>query len=167
MIDPATRSEPSDEHLVRALRQANDVARSAIALGHHPFGALLLAPDHERVLLEQCNLSTVEHAESVLARNAAVAFSAEYLWHCTLVTTVEPCAMCSATMYWANIGRIAYGMSEDRLRAFTGNHHENPTLDISARYVFEHGQKEIVTIGPMPAVESEIAALHATFWNAR
>jgi tRNA(Arg) A34 adenosine deaminase TadA len=135
-----------------------------VSIGHHPFGALLLAPDHETVLLEQCNLSTVDHAESVLARSAAGNFAADYLWACTLVTTVEPCAMCSGTIYWANIGRVIYGMTEERLAAFTGNHESNPTMNISARYVFEHGQKAIVTIGPVLAVEAEIAELHAAFW---
>ena len=38
-----------------------------MSLGHHPFGAVLVAPDHETVLLTQCNIDTVNHAESTLA----------------------------------------------------------------------------------------------------
>jgi len=65
-------------------------------------------PDHETVLLEQGNVSTVNHAEAVLARTADLNFTPDYLWDCTLYTTVEPCAMCAATQYWANIGRLVY-----------------------------------------------------------
>jgi tRNA(Arg) A34 adenosine deaminase TadA len=160
----SARNEPGSEAIVTSLLRANDVARRSVAIGHHPFGALLLAPDHATVLIEQCNLSTVDHAESTLARCAAGNFAPDYLWQCTLVTTVEPCVMCSGTIYWANIGRVIYGLTEDRLRAFTGNHAENPTMALSARSVFEHGQKAIITIGPVPAVEAEIAELHHAFW---
>ncbi|MFM2210705.1 MAG: hypothetical protein RIQ96_2348 [Pseudomonadota bacterium] len=153
------------EQIVRHLRRANAVAQRAMGLGRHPFGALLVAPDGETVLAEQGNVDTVNHAESTLARTAALNFSADYLWSCTLVTTVEPCAMCSGTQYWANIGTLVYGMTESRLLQLTGNHHENPTFDLPCREVFARGQKAITVIGPVPEVEEEIAALHRDFWK--
>jgi tRNA(Arg) A34 adenosine deaminase TadA len=76
-----------------------------VAQGHHPFGAVLVDTDGQTVLLEQGNVDSVNHAEAVLAREAARASAAERLWGCTLVTTVEPCAMCAGTQYWAHIGR--------------------------------------------------------------
>ena len=152
--------------VARHLRRANDVARRAIALGRHPFGAILVAPDGETVLAEQGNVDTVNHAESVLARAAATNFTPEYLAQCTLVTTVEPCAMCAGTQYWANIGRLVYGMSERRLLELTGNHGENPTMDLPCRTVLAAGQKAVDIIGPVPAVEAEIAALHLEFWKS-
>ena len=94
-------------------------------------------------------------------------FDAALLWDCTLVTTVEPCAMCAATQYWAHIGRLVYGMSESRLLQLTGNHAENPTLDLPCREVFARGQKAIAVTGPVPAVEEEIAAVHRAFWAGR
>jgi tRNA(Arg) A34 adenosine deaminase TadA len=153
------------EQIVRHLRRANAVAQRAMGLGRHPFGALLVAPDGETVLAEQGNVDTVNHAESTLARTAALNFSTDYLWGCTLVTTVEPCAMCSGTQYWANIGTLVYGMTESRLLQLTGNHHENPTFDLPCREVFARGQKAITVIGPVPEVEEEIAALHRDFWK--
>lgn len=136
-----------------------------MSLGKHPFGAILVAPDGETVLAEQGNVDTVNHAESVLARTVALNYSAEYLWTCTLVTTVEPCAMCAGTQYWANIGRLVYGMTERRLLDLTGNHDENPTMDLPCRQVFSHGQKAVEVIGPVAEVEAEIAALHTEFWK--
>ncbi len=155
------------EQQLAHLRRAQDIAREAMALGRHPFGALLVAADGETVLLEQGNVDGVNHAESVLAREAAQRFDAGTLWGCTLVTTVEPCAMCAATQYWAHIGGLVYGLSERRLLALTGNHAENPTLDLPCREVFAAGQKAMQVVGPLPEIEEEIAELHRSFWKSR
>jgi tRNA(Arg) A34 adenosine deaminase TadA len=154
------------EQVIAHLRHANEVARRAMSLGRHPFGAILVAPDVETVLAEQGNVDTVNHAESTLARNAATNFTPDYLWQCTLVTTVEPCAMCAGTQYWANIGRLVYGLSERRLLQLTGNHDENPTMDLPSRTVLAAGQKVVEVIGPVSEVETEISALHRDFWKA-
>ena len=153
--------------VLQHLRSANAIARRALDAGHHPFGALLVAPDGETVWLEQGNVSAVRHAESELAREAATRWDAETLWRCTLVTTVEPCALCAGTQYWAHIGRLVYGMAERDLLAITGNHAENPTLDLPCREVFAHGQKAIQTIGPVADGVEEIAALHHDCWARR
>ena len=153
------------QHAIQHLRRANEVAARAMSLGRHPFGAILVAPDGETVLAEQGNVDTVNHAESVLARTAAQDYSAEYLWQCTLVTTAEPCAMCAATQYWANIGHLVYGMTEARLLQLTGTHSENPTMDLPCREVFARGQKAIEVVGPVAEVGAEIVALHVDFWK--
>lgn len=147
------------------LRRANEVAKRAMSLGRHPFGAILVAPDGETVLAEQGNVDQVNHAEAVLARTVALNFAPDYLWACTLVTTVEPCAMCAGTQYWAHIGTLVFGMTEKRLLELTGNHHENPTMDLPCRAVFASGQKAVQVIGPVAEVEAEIAALHRDFWK--
>jgi tRNA(Arg) A34 adenosine deaminase TadA len=161
----SSRKGPTREQIVRHLRRAQEIAVRAVSMGHHPFGAILVGPDQETVLLEQGNVNTVNHAEAVLARTADMNFTPAYLWDCTLYTTVEPCAMCAATQYWANIGRLVYGMDERRLLALTGAHAENPTMDIPARYIYGHSQKAIEVIGPIPEVEEEIAGLHRTYWQ--
>ena len=157
--------DPTPEQMQRHLRAANTVARRSLEAGHHPFGALLVAADHETVLAEQGNVDSVNHAEAVLARMAARQYTADALWDCTLYTTVEPCCMCAGTQYWAHIGRLVYGMTEARLLQLTGNHDENPTMDLPCREVFAHGQKDIRVWGPLPEVEEEIAALHIAFWQ--
>jgi tRNA(Arg) A34 adenosine deaminase TadA len=159
--------DPTAAQMQRHLRRANAVAERAMALGRHPFGALLVAPDHETVLAEQGNVDSVNHAESVLARTVALNFTPDYLWGCTLYTTVEPCCMCAGTQYWANIGRLVYGLEERRLLALTGNHAENPTMSLPCREVFARGQKAVRVWGPVGEVEAEIAALHTGFWGAQ
>jgi tRNA(Arg) A34 adenosine deaminase TadA len=157
----------TEAQMLHHLRRANAVARAAMEAGHHPFGALLVAPDGDTVLLEQGNVDAVDHAESVLARNAARAHEPAYLWDCTLVTTVEPCAMCAGTQYWAHIGHLVYGISERELLQHTGAHPENPTLDLPCREVLARGQKAVQVIGPVAAAQDEIAALHRQFWKRR
>ena len=156
-----------DHQMLRHLRAANTIAQHAAKNGQHPFGAVLVAPDGDTVLMRQANIDTVNHAEAVLARLAALRYEPARLWDCTLVTTVEPCAMCAATQYWANIGHLVYGLSESQLLAITGAHPENPTLDLPCREVFARGQKTMTVVGPVPEVEEEIAAVHRAFWAAR
>lgn len=163
MTHALSSSLPPDLAL-HLLRRANEIARHALARGHHPFGALLAGPDGA-VLMEQGNVDSVNHAEAVLAREAAERFDPDFLWRCTLVTTVEPCAMCAGTQYWAHIGALLYGMSERELLQLTGAHPENPTLDLPCRDVFSRGQKPITVIGPVPEMQEEIAALHRDFWR--
>ncbi len=160
-------ADPTPGQMLRHLRRANAVAQAAMEAGHHPFGALLVAPDGETVLLEQRNVDSVNHAEAVLARDAARQFAPDVLWDCTLYTTVEPCAMCAGTQYWAHIGKLVYGMSEQRLLQLTGNHAENPTLDLPCREVFARGQKAMMVWGPVVEMEEEVAALHRRFWRTR
>ncbi|MDQ7988250.1 MAG: nucleoside deaminase [Candidatus Dactylopiibacterium sp.] len=161
------RGRPGLAQMVRHLRRSNEIARHAMTRGHHPFGALLVGPDHETVLLEQSNIDTVNHAESTLARLAATRFTPAFLWQCTLYTAVEPCCMCAGTAYWANIGRVVYAMSEAQLLAQTGAHPENPTLSVPAQYVFAHGQKAVELIGPVQEVVDETVALQREFWARR
>lgn len=149
----------------RALRRANAVAQRAMAMGRHPFGAVLIAPDGDTVLAEQGNIDTVNHAEATLARHAAANWPTDHLWQCTLVTTFEPCAMCAGTIYWAHIGCVVYGAEETALLALTGNHPENPTLSLPCREVFSRGQKAVQVIGPVAALADEMIATHRGFWG--
>jgi len=161
------RTPPSQEQVLRHLRRCNEVAQRAVALGHHPFGAVLVAPDHETVLMEQCNIDTVNHAESTLARAAATNYPPDYLWDCTLYTSVEPCCMCAGTAYWANIGRVVFGLTEHMLLQATGSHAENPTMSVPARYVYDHCQKPVELMGPVPEIAGEVLAAQQAFWSQR
>ena len=159
-------THPTHQQIIHNLRRTNEVAKQSIKDGHHPFGAILVAPDNQTILMTQQNVDTVNHAESVMAREAAKKYDADYLWQCTLYTTAEPCAMCAGTQYWANIGKLVYGITERQLLAFTGNHDENPTMDLPCRTVFNAGQKAVQIWGPIDEVKAEIAQLHLDFWQA-
>jgi tRNA(Arg) A34 adenosine deaminase TadA len=153
-----------DEHF---LRRSFDVARRAATHGNHPFGAVLVDQNHN-VLIEAENgympaHDGTAHAERLLATQACTTLSPDILANATLFSSAEPCAMCAGAIYWAGIGRLVYGLSEYRLRIATGNHPENPTLDLPCRKVFESGQRTTVVIGPL--LEDEAEALHAGAWD--
>lgn len=164
---PDRGPSPTPEQIMRHLRRSMQVGDRAMSLGRHPFGAILVGPDQETVLMEQGNIDTVNHAEATLARIAATNYSPAFLWGCTLYTSVEPCCMCAGTAYWANIGRVVFGMTEEQLLAQTGNHGENPTMSVSSRYVFDHGQKPVELIGPVDEIVPEVVAQQRAFWSRR
>lgn len=131
-----------------------------------PFAALLVAPDHETVLLTHFSISHVEHAEAGLARLAALHYAPEYLWRCTLYSTWEPCAMCAGTAYWANIGRVVYAAGEDDLKASTGaGNAENFTMSLPCREVFAKGQKEIEVWGPVEGMAERVIEASEAYWK--
>lgn len=153
-----------DEHF---LRRSFDVARRALTHGNHPFGAILV-DEHRNVLIEVENgympsRDGTAHAERLLATQACTTLPAGLLAGATLYSSAEPCAMCAGAIYWAGIGRVVYGLGEHQLRAITGDHPENPTLDLPCRQVFGSGQRSTEVVGPM--LEDEAGALHAGVWT--
>jgi tRNA(Arg) A34 adenosine deaminase TadA len=149
------------------LRRSFEVARRAMTHGNHPFGAILV-DQHRNVLIESENgympsHDGTAHAERLLASQACTTLSPELLKTATLYSSAEPCAMCAGAIYWAGIGRLVYGLSEARLRRLTGNHPENPTLDLPCREVFRSGQRPVEVVGPL--LEDEAAAPHAGVWK--
>ena len=158
---------PTEKQMVRHLLRANEIALRSRDFGHHPFGCIVVGPDHETTLIEHGNIDVVDHAESSAARIAWRQFDSSFLWNCTLYTTVEPCAMCAGTIYWANIGRVVYGMSESSLREITGDDAENPTLNLPCRAVFATSFKLIQVVGPVGEVAEEFERLHRSFWKPR
>jgi len=152
------------------LRKAFDAARRSREAGDHPFGSVLADADGN-LLMEQGNGYSSEggdrtaHAERLLASRAARAYGLDFLRRCTLYTSAEPCAMCAGAIYWAGIGRVVYGQTEKDLKAQTGAHEENPTLDLPCEIVFKAGQRPTEVVGPM--LEDEAAALQADFWRAK
>jgi tRNA(Arg) A34 adenosine deaminase TadA len=148
------------------LRRSFAVAKRAQRNGNHPFGAILVGPSGD-VLMETENgympdRDMTGHAERVLATLASKQFGPQILAGCTLYSSAEPCAMCAGAIYWTGIGRVVYGLSERRLKIITGNHAENPTLDLPCRTVFAAGQRSVEVIGPL--LEDEAAALHDGVW---
>ena len=150
---------------IEYLKRANEVAKEARAKGNTPFGAILVGADGS-ILMEQGNAEhdlhdATAHAERMLASRASAAFSREMLWESTLYTTCEPCPMCTGAIYWANIGKIVYGITETKLLELTGSDDKNPTFNMGADKVVAAGQKAIAIEGPFPEIEDA----HRGFWN--
>jgi tRNA(Arg) A34 adenosine deaminase TadA len=71
--------------------------------------------------------------------------------------------MCASTIYWANIGRVVYGASNEMLDELVGVHPENLTIIMrgTCREIFKGGKKDIQVIGPVEGVSTELIELSA------
>lgn len=54
------------------------------------------------------------HAEILAITAAASYLNNKYLKDCTLYVTLEPCIMCAGALYWAQLGRLVYGASDEK-----------------------------------------------------
>lgn len=154
-----------DENDLRFLRTAIDVARKARDNGNHPFGAVLV-DEHGHILMESENTVVTEkdctgHAETNLMRQASRKYDRDFLAKCTLYTSTEPCPMCAAAIFWGNVRRVVYGLSEEGLYGMIGEDDEE-VLYLPCRELFGKGHKPIEVIGPI--LEEEARKVHEDFW---
>ncbi len=100
------------------MRLALALAAQAAEQGEVPVGALVIGPEGE-VIAEAHNAPISEHdptahAEMRALRLAARAVDNYRLTGCTLVVTLEPCAMCAGAISHARIARLVYGASDPK-----------------------------------------------------
>lgn len=58
------------------------------------------------------------HAIIVALRKASYMLQAESLKDCTVYTTIEPCAMCLAALYWAEVDQLIFGMTRAEIATY-------------------------------------------------
>ncbi|NIK66632.1 nucleoside deaminase [Paenibacillus sp. BK720] len=151
------------------LKYCIEVSRRSRENGNTPFGAILVNEEGE-IVLEQENVEITErrctgHAETALMEKASRQYEHHDLWSYTLYTTFEPCAMCSGSIYWGNVGKVVYAATEEALLKLTGDHEQNPTFNLPCRDIFAKGQKPIEVVGPFPELEEEVVAVHKGYWE--
>lgn len=148
------------------LRMTFEVARKARQNGNHPFGALLVDETGGILLEAENNVVTSRdwtgHAETNLIRAASKIYDQDFLARCTLYTSTEPCPMCAGAIYWSNIRRVVFGLSEEGLYSMVDQESEN-ALTLSCQALFQYGRKKIEVIGPL--LEEEAREVHQGFWS--
>jgi tRNA(adenine34) deaminase len=97
----------------RLMREALAEARAALGTGDVPVGAVVVGPDGE-VLARGRNAreatgDPTAHAEVLALRAAAERLGRWRLDGCTLVVTLEPCAMCAGAVVLARVPRLVLG----------------------------------------------------------
>jgi tRNA(Arg) A34 adenosine deaminase TadA len=100
------------------MERALALAEQAAGRGEVPVGAVLLGPEG-RLLGEAhnapiSNRDPSAHAEILALRRAAEALGNYRLTGCTLVVTLEPCAMCAGAISHARIAKLVYGASDPK-----------------------------------------------------
>ena len=105
------------EEDLRFMAEALKEARQAYAEDEDHVGAVIacggriIARGHN--MCEKLNDPTA-HAEMIAITSATEALGGKRLADCTLYVTVEPCPMCAAALYWAQVGRIVYGAPDPK-----------------------------------------------------
>lgn len=128
-------------------------AKFAFENGEIPIGAVVVA--NNRIIAKTHNLTetltdVTAHAEIQAISSAANSIGGKYLKNCTIYITVEPCQMCAGALYWSQVSKIVYGVSDNK-RGFT---------EMGGKL---HPKTEVVT----GVLEAECAALMKEFFQKR
>ena len=102
------------------MRLALEQARCALQAGEVPVGAVIIKDGEVVGSGFNRNLTDNDptaHAEVVALRQAAASLKNHRLPGCTLVCTIEPCAMCAGAMVHARISRLVYGATDPKAGA--------------------------------------------------
>jgi tRNA(adenine34) deaminase len=103
------------------MREALAIAAAAPATGDVPVGAIVINRDgvvvgkgsNER----EAKNDPTAHAEIVAIRNAASRLQNSRLDGCTIIVTLEPCAMCAGAIAQSRIGYLIFGAWDEKAGA--------------------------------------------------
>ena len=103
------------------MRDAIAIASAATNTGDVPVGAIVINKDgivigkgsNER----KANNDPTAHAEIVAIRNAASRLQNSRLDGCTLIVTLEPCAMCAGAIAQSRISQVIFGAWDEKAGA--------------------------------------------------
>jgi len=103
------------------MKRALQEAELALSKNEVPIGAVIVM--NNQIIARAHNLTetlndVTAHAEMQAFTAASDFLGGKYLKECTLYVTLEPCQMCAGASYWAQLGKIVYGASEEK-RGFT------------------------------------------------
>ena len=99
------------------MREALAAAADGAAAGEVPVGAVVV---RDGAILVRTTNRTVRdqdptaHAELLALREAARALGRWRLDDCTLVVTLEPCAMCAGAIVLSRLGRLVFGAWDEK-----------------------------------------------------
>ena len=99
------------------MKRALQEAEQAFDKNEVPIGAVIVFDN--QIIARAHNLTetlndVTAHAEMQAFTAASDFLGGKYLKKCTLYVTLEPCQMCAGASYWTQIGKIAYGASEEK-----------------------------------------------------
>lgn len=96
-------------------------ARAAEAAGEVPVGAIIVSPAGEVIARGNNQVlrtnDPTAHAEIIALRSAGQHLNNYRLLGCTLVGTLEPCAMCAGAILHARIAKLIYAAADPKAGA--------------------------------------------------
>ena len=99
------------------MHEALAAAAESAAAGEVPVGAVIVRDG--RVIARAANRTIRDqdasaHAEMLVLREASRTLGRWRLDDCTLVVTLEPCAMCAGAIVLARVARVVFGAWDDK-----------------------------------------------------
>ena len=92
----------------RALKTAHETGKSGIAATVMRDGQIIATGENEVYLLSD----PTKHAEMVAITRAAAVLQKTDLSGCTIISTLQPCAMCLSAIRFAKISRIIFAATQ-------------------------------------------------------
>ncbi len=103
------------------MREAIAIAKLALATDDVPVGALVINPAGVSVgrgsNQREVDRDPTAHAEIVALREAALEQNNWRLDNCTLIVTLEPCAMCAGAIAQSRIKTVVFGAWDEKAGA--------------------------------------------------
>lgn len=145
------------KHLARCI----ELAKRALELGDQPFGSVLVSANGE-VLFEDHNHVSggdhTQHPEFEIARWAANHVPAAERASCTVYTSGEHCAMCSAAHGWVGLGRIVYAASSKQYAQWMKEWGVAPSR--VKTFAIQDVIEGVTVDGPVPEFAEQIKLVH-------
>lgn len=141
--------------LERAMNRAIEEAVAAAHDGNYPLGALVMDDRGDTVSVARSELVKVydptAHPEIVAIRAACAKRRSRYLEECVLVTTMEPCPMCTSAAIWAKMAGVGYGTRQPTAIEWYQSHNDETftwrQISIRAADVAAAGNPVIYVVG--------------------
>jgi tRNA(adenine34) deaminase len=145
---------PTPEQLVET---AMTLAAEAGKRGDPPFGALLVSPHGEVVVMalnrQVSGGDPSAHAELELLRTAARDGHRPPLRGYTVVVNAEPCSMCASALVKVEIGSLIYGAPHES--------HMDPDLDVASVFITARNPPRVTPGILGEEAAAQIAAIRA------
>jgi tRNA(Arg) A34 adenosine deaminase TadA len=140
------------------------LAEAALERGERPVAAVLaldgqVVAEGTDAVFERSDPTA--HAERVVISDHCAATGRLHLRGHTLVCFAEPSVMCCGAIHWAQLDRVVYALSQERLKELSGGRPKPGVRD-----VLPLGGRPVEVVGPVREAEAfTIAARYA--WRER
>jgi tRNA(Arg) A34 adenosine deaminase TadA len=138
-----------------------DLQEKALSTGNPPFAAVIIADG--KVISSVHNVSRssgnpLEHAEMSTIQSVIRDYGAEILKRAHLISSNEPCPMCTGACIWSGIPEVSYFISQEQVEAIRGWGKFMP-----AKKIAEADDSGIMIHGPIE--NKDMLIMHQAFWT--